>query len=296
MKSRAFLFISTLFVCAVVSAQEDVGIFPALQNGRIANPTDYPASIWIGNCSAAVVGERVVQTASHCVRNGGTIRFSVLSSQYTAKCEHHPRYRNNSTADWAYCKVDKVVAGIPYEVIETDLGALKVGMMLTLSGYGCQYWGGPLDGKYRVGESNVTRVPSDTTTNYDIVTDGKAAVCSGDSGGPAFLVKADGVRTVVTANSRRNTSRLDSFLPFTAVPTNVAFMKDWATRNTVEICGVHVAAKGCRKVGPPPVPTDFMMEGQTVSLVGKLKPSAKYTVEEAKAEFQIVIDRLDFKN
>lgn len=295
------LILSVVFVAIVCSCSktesspkpDEVGVFPALQNGRIADPAEYPASVWIGNCSADIIGERVLKTAAHCVRNGNSVRFSVLSNQYTARCTHHPEYRGNSTADWAYCKTDRVVTGIPYEVVATDLALVKVGMTITLSGYGCLRWGGPLDGKYRVGESRVTRVPNATTKNYDIVTDGKAAVCSGDSGGPAFVNLPDGTRYDVTANSRRDVSALESFLPFTAAPTNVRFMKDWASRNSVEICGVHSAAKGCRNVQLPPPVMEFSILGKTLTLLGKLKDTAKYTAEEAQAEFQAVVDRLD---
>jgi hypothetical protein len=296
--------LSILFVCACANTEsspkaDDVGIFPALQNGRIADPAEYPASIWIGNCTAAVVGERVVQTASHCVSNGATIRFSVLSNQYTARCEQNPKYRGNATADWAYCLVNRVVAGIPYESIATDTSLVKVGMLLTLSGYGCQYWNGPLDGKYRVGESRVTRIPSGTDDNFDIETDGKAALCSGDSGGPAFTTTPDGTRYVVSANSRRDTSTLNSYLPFTAVPANVTFMKGWAGRNGVEICGVHANAKGCRNVTlpppPPPAILEFTILGKTLNVLGKLTGTGKYTAEEARAEFQTAVNRLDAK-
>lgn len=300
MKNRIVLFALMALACACSKTdssprEEEFGIFPALQNGRFGDPAEYPASIWIGNCSATVIGERVVQTASHCVKNGGTIRFSVLSGQYTARCEQHSQYRGNATADWSYCLTDRVVQGIPYESIETDITALKVGMLITLSGYGCTKWNGPLDGRYRIGESQIIRMPNEQRSDYDIVTNGKAAVCSGDSGGPAFLMKDDGTRKVVTANSRRDTSSLESFLPFTAVSTNVAFMKNWAGRNGVEICGVHANAKGCRNVPLAPPVLDFTIVGKTLKLVGNLLPSAKYTAEEARQEFKAVVDRLDAK-
>jgi len=187
-------------------------IFPTLINARVADPTQFPASVWTRGCTATVVGERVVFIAAHCV--SGSISFTVGPTRYTASCSRAREYSGNSTADYALCQTDKTVVGIPYERINIDPSRFRVGDELLLTGYGCLRpgGGGGNDGVYRIGESRIRRLPSGS--NNDIVTSGGASLCFGDSGGPAFHVDpASGERVVVSTNSRgdiRTTSYLSA--------------------------------------------------------------------------------------
>lgn len=77
---------------------------PALINGNVVDRKDFPATIWIGNCTASLVGPRTVYTAAHCVRS--SIAFSIGTDRFTASCVVAPEYRGNPTADYALCYVD----------------------------------------------------------------------------------------------------------------------------------------------------------------------------------------------
>jgi hypothetical protein len=160
---------------------------PTLIGGTPAPAADWPASVYAAmggsRCSATVIGERVLLIASHCVRDGGTATFSVLSNQYQAVCSHTAGYPRNSTYDWALCLVDRRVAGVEYENVATEQGDIRVGTTLRLTGYGCirSGGGGGNDGVFRIGTAPVTRLPSGS--DADIVTRGQAALCYGDSGG-----------------------------------------------------------------------------------------------------------------
>ncbi len=253
---------------ALVSATTAWGIdiFPTLINGRVADPSLFPASVWTRSCTATVVGERVVFIAAHCV--SGSISFTVGANRYTASCNVAREYSGNSTADYALCKTDKVVTGIPYEKVNIDPARFKVGEPLLLTGYGCVRagGGGGNDGTYRIGESTIRRMPSGSSN--DIVTSGGAALCFGDSGGPAFHVAPDGDRYVVSTNSRGDI-RTTSYLSATHTATARRFFDAWYQMAGMKICGIHSDAVGCRGTAPQQ-PTNFSIAHPLVQLEGKV--------------------------
>lgn len=243
----------------VVSEAAANRVAPTLIGGTVAPAGMFPASPWVGNCSATLIGDRVLDTAAHCVSNGGTKTFEIGSTRYTAKCAHHPSYRGNSTADWALCLVDKVVAGVPFERVPKDAAQVdcKVGAKYTLTGYGCQRWGGGIDGKFRYGTAEVTSCPSGT--NYDIVTRATVALCSGDSGGGGYRIDGED-RWAIMVNSRSNTTTT-SYMPSRGTSAFRDWALGWAAGNGVKICGLHADAANCRLADdtpppPPPPPGD----------------------------------------
>lgn len=221
-----------------------------LINGAPANASEWPSSVYVsmggGRCSGTLVGYRVLLIASHCVSNGGSASFTVNSEKYTAKCTHGPGYPSNSTADWSLCLTDKVVAGGPFEQVNFDSARVQMGAKLTLTGYGCikKGGGGGNDGVFRIGEATVTKLPSGS--NHDIVTEGGAALCFGDSGGSAYYIDpTDGRRWVVGINSRGDISTT-SYLSSISTDTVKDFMKDWSKKNDQVICGINMGAGDCR--------------------------------------------------
>jgi secreted trypsin-like serine protease len=232
---------------------------PSLIGGRPADPKDWPASVYIssggGRCTATVIGPHVLITAAHCVSNGGTATFAVLANRYSAKCTHSKAYSGNSTADYALCKIDKMVEGIPYESVLLDPNVLKVGSEIMLTGYGCvrRGGGGGNDGIYRIGEAKVTKLPSGS--NNDIVTDRQSvALCFGDSGGPAFYYLDKTKRVVISINSRGNIADT-SYLSALFTTEGVRFMNAWQQGNDmVGICGLSTGVVGCRNAGGGDLP------------------------------------------
>jgi secreted trypsin-like serine protease len=213
-----------------------------LMGGTVADPADWPASPWLGNCSATLIGEKVLLTAAHCVSNGGSTSFSVSGTKYTGKCTHHSNYRSNQTADWALCALNAPVPNIEFEVIATEEDVhCSTGQEFLWTGYGCQRWNGGLDGKFRVG--TVKSVSCPRGTNHDVITTGKVALCSGDSGGGGY-VQLGNTRRVVGVNSRSN--RTDtSYVSNVFSSTFRTWAESWANSKSIEICGIHPSAKNC---------------------------------------------------
>lgn len=238
----------------------DVGF--NLIGGQPALKGEFPATVYAssggGRCTANVIGPQAVVIAAHCVGDGKQVGFVIEGVNYSSICKHAPDYNRNETADWALCKVTKVVEGIKYESLNTDEALLKTGQKITLTGYGCVQpgGGGGNDGTLRVGEAPIIKMPSGT--NYDIVTQGEVALCFGDSGGPAYWYDAERkVRYQVSINSRGDI-RKTSYLSSTANGAFKAFADSWMSQNAVEVCGLSAGAKNCRnEVKPEPEPGEL---------------------------------------
>lgn len=244
---------------------------------------EWPASVYasMGNsrCTATVIGEKTLLIAAHCVSDGGTAKFKTAGIDYSSTCTHSPLYSQaawsrvktkielgqvsdfadlvNATADWSLCLITKTVANIEYESLNVDADLLKTGDELLLTGYGCLQpggGGGGNDGKYRIGEALITGLPSGS--DNDIVTFGGqpgAALCYGDSGGPAFYIdKISKKRVVVSVNSRGNI-RDTSYLSSVSTSQFKSFLNSWSTRHGQKICGVHKDAKNCRDSKKEPI-------------------------------------------
>lgn len=259
---------------------------PVLIGGTVADRRMYPATIWIGNCTASIVGPRSVYTAAHCV--GAVAAFSIGTERFTAKCMRSPQYPRNATADYALCFTDREVEGVPYENINIDPTHVVEGDWIHQSGFGCTTWGGKIDGQLRVGRSQVIRVPNESSNDYE--TGNGAVLCSGDSGGPAWSLNPDGSRNLlISINSRSNTTSR-SYLSAIATAEGIRFTRSFIEKNDTEICGVNSdAATGCRTAAPVD-PVEFQIENGDMVLSAVVQPGANYSAERAQIAMQAVLD------
>lgn len=239
----------------VAHTNKEIMFSANLIGGTVPPANEWPASFASqqsgSGCTATLLAKNVLQLAAHCVGNGRTAVIQANGSSFTGTCTHAPTYRNDSTADWALCKMSADVARDWYEKVMQDATPLAVGGKVTLAGAGCtQPGGGGGFGTFRVGEATIQSLPRN---DNDTVTKGGAALCFGDSGGSAFYVNgAD--RMVMGVNSRgdiQTTSYLSSV--FTA--TAKSFYSQWATANGVHICGIHPQAEKCQNSAPGPGPS-----------------------------------------
>jgi hypothetical protein len=126
--------------------------------------------------------------------------------------------------------------------------------------------------------------------DHDIVTRGSSAICSGDSGGGAYLVSENGDRFVIGVNSRSNTTTT-SYLPGWHEETAQEWGRAWAQKNKVKICGYDKDAVGCR--GSKPIgPVEFNVETPKLKMHVVVQPNEIYTAEKAKKVLQKAVDAL----
>ena len=236
------------------------GTGTVLIGGREAKSTDFPASLYAvsdkGYCTSALVSATVMLTAAHCVTNGENITVTLNKKSYDGVCTRAPGYvfKPYNPFDWALCLMSSEIPGIAYELVNTDASRIQEGGELLLAGYGCvttEKKGGH-DGKYRIGEASVDQVP--TGDNDDIrvkgvpTPQGKATLCPGDSGGPAFLYLDVNKRyRVIAAVNSRFVFPDTSYLSSTSTKRAKDFFDAWSKTNGARICGIHSNAVGCRK-------------------------------------------------
>lgn len=238
-------------------AQEATG--PRLGNAEVADPTEWRASFYSKSaghgCTSTLIGPQTLLTAAHCVGAGQDASIKVEGAPYVGTCTHHPDYPQDPSADYALCRMTQPVPGVPYESINTNPKALKVGMYIRLSGYGCISISGtgPIDDVYRVGNSPITALPGELPhepnsiiTTATVVED--AILCRGDSGGPAFIESdMSSARVVASVNSRVSPVQRRSYMSSLTSDKAMAWFKRWSDAAVEQrICGLPDAPDGCR--------------------------------------------------
>jgi hypothetical protein len=201
-------------------------------------------------CTASLVGPRVLLLAAHCVDAGVEVHLRLGSRSLTGRCSQHSEYAGpppNDFADWALCALDSDV-GLPfYESIGDLPGGLRLGSSLQLMGFGCTDPSSDKRGagQLRAGDAKVIVLPAEDARNYELTVEGDAALCYGDSGGPA-MVSAGGRRFVAGVNSAAGRPR-QSHLASTSVSSFKTFAREWATSRGVQICGIHEGMGNCNE-------------------------------------------------
>ena len=169
-------------------------------NGQLCATCAWPATAEMGNgnCTGTLIHPKVITTAAHCgPQKGQKFTFGESTAQVTAtatKCVAGASGSSgaNTKNDWAYCVLDKEVAGVPYVPPLVGCEAdkfLKPGVKIWLVGYGITSPSGSGGGVKREVEVPVNKVADGIV---DVGLANGTGACHGDSGGPAYIHLVDG--------------------------------------------------------------------------------------------------------
>jgi hypothetical protein len=177
---------------------------PLIAFGEPAVGCAWPTAVSVagaGQCSGTLIHPRVVVYAAHCGGNSKTIHFgedalAPARSVTASECRAYPEYAgaDDQSHDWAYCVLDEAITELPVTppLFGCETALLEVGGEVALVGFGADV----------VGDSGIKRwaattlvavTPSNNTTlvgNPNLA--GVPSICTGDSGGPAFVQLDDG--------------------------------------------------------------------------------------------------------
>lgn len=227
---------------------------PLILGGVKSDPDDWPATLVFNvfkkPCTSTVIGPKVILTAAHCVTDGvkGTLEYG--NNERDVSCYHHPDYDPSdphSSADFSLCFSDKEITKMRFENVSKDISIIKRNQKIRLLGFGCNSDNGI--GTLYEGDAEITTeaIPPD----YHILISNGAAVCSGDSGGGAYLLINPPINTrrvLVSVNSISNNEGIESWLSITTAPGFISWALKEAKDRGVKICGLFQDVSGCRTI------------------------------------------------
>lgn len=265
-----------IFLLAVwPSAMFSSATLHTIINGQVVDPGMFPEVIRIsssqGQCTGTVIGPRVLITAAHCVgenqyiervrrrpptpfslpemenpfgdpdpeevaARGFEILGNCLAGQMPTRgrCWQHPKYRGGQhDFDFALCLL-AVEQEPPYAMISPL--PVFIHDFVQLMGYGCTGEDGVGAGTFRHGLVRVSRLPY---RDVYFETQGRVALCYGDSGGPAMRVNDSGEHEIVGINSRGDI-RTRSLFSAVYLPSVRAWIKDFSKRYGVTVVGLSL--------------------------------------------------------
>ncbi len=177
---------------------------PQIAHGQVAATCAWPTTVSVSGasqCSGTLIHPGVVVYAAHCGGETKTIRFgedalAPAHSVTAIDCNTYPGYggADDQGHDWAYCVLDEEILELPVAppLFGCELDVLEVGREVALAGFGFDV--DAEAGIKRWAATNLVAVtPSNNTTLVgDPDSPGVPSICSGDSGGPAFVQLDDG--------------------------------------------------------------------------------------------------------
>lgn len=177
---------------------------PLIAHGEPAVMCAWPTTVSVsggGQCSGTLIHPRVVVYAAHCGGTSKTIHFgedalAPARSVTTTDCQAYADYAgaDDQAHDWAYCVLDEAITDLPITppLFGCETEQLEVGREVALVGFGADVDGDSGIKRWAATSLAAVTPGNNTTTVGNPNLDGVPSICSGDSGGPAFVQLDDG--------------------------------------------------------------------------------------------------------
>jgi len=205
---------------ALVLADDEVSDAPPdpsrVWGGELVETCGWPTTVAVtsggGLCSGTLVHPELVIYAAHCGAGNKTITFgestNSLTRVGTTQCMTNPDYNDAQGTDWAWCRLEGRV-NMPLTPIGMGCELEEYyhdGAPIALVGFGMSESGGA--GRKHWGMSTIGMVfPAGDC--FDVGGNGQVTICSGDSGGSAFIQYADGSWHAYGIHSTKSSENCD---------------------------------------------------------------------------------------
>lgn len=207
-------------------------------------------STGLGQCSATVIGPRVVLTGAHCIERSSEARIVSGNASIRLTCTPHPNYPTNVSADFALCMAEDDLPTAAVAQVNADPGRLTTGKRVTLVGFGCRDANGISKlGLLSQGTAVITTVPQQSTNlNDPLYTSTKGATsCFGDGGGGLFDLSAgDQARPLLIGVQSRSDLSQVLFAATVGTPAFLNWAGVWSNANGRLICGIDNEEAACK--------------------------------------------------
>lgn len=203
-------------------------------------------------CSGVIVGPRTILTSASCF--APELSISAQIGTLHATCTAYPKFFQNISTDLALCVATAPIPSTRIERISADPGIPQKGQSIAVAGVGCADSQSHSSTDFAIGGglAQVLEAADPKTGRMLFLGDG-VALCTGDSGGGAFMGTAADRKLVGVASlsDGKNTTWFASV----ADGEFVRWATDWSDQEHAPICGIDRNESACVPESQPDATT-----------------------------------------